>query len=123
MKKLQVIIPLAGMLLISLAAAIPRPNTKANAGNLMNSYIVVLKDGVNQNVFNQHLSWLERTNKQLGASQFAGQKHEYKIGTFNGYSGEFNALTVARIKARPEVSLNTENPTPNTVLTFTGCIR
>lgn len=109
MKHFQDIFFVTGALLVSLIGAISRPDTPVvTTRTIPNSYIVVLKDDASPTAFSQHLSWLRKTNEQVGASQFAGQKHLYNIGNFKGYAGEFNDLTVARIKARPEVYFVTE---------------
>lgn len=106
MKHFQNIFSVTGTLLVSLVGAIPDPDTQATTARaraITDSYIVVLKNDASPAVFDQHISWLKGANEQLGAPEFAGQKYKYNIGSFKGYAGEFNDLTVARIKERPEV--------------------
>lgn len=123
MKYFRNVICLTEILLISLAAAILHPDTETNPNEITNSYIIVLKDEVSQSVFSQHFLWLKETNEQLSNPRFAGQKHQYDIGAFKGYAGEFNDLTIERIRARPEVCFETRDSTLiNMILTSQGCV-
>lgn len=92
------------LLLPLLAGALPAPDSEVEQvqdGTIPNAYIVVLKETVGTQGLDSHLSWLDSVTKQVTA--FSGRARTYNYPSLHGYAGEFDAETVALIKARPEV--------------------
>ncbi|KAI9217675.1 hypothetical protein BC828DRAFT_431170 [Blastocladiella britannica] len=89
----------------------------ALAADIANKYTVVLKSGVSASAHRDTVhATVAKINAQPHIEGTANVKsevhHEYSIGSFNGYSGQFSAAAVAAIKADPnvasvQVSLNT----------------
>lgn len=81
-----------------------RPNTIVKDG-----YIIKLKPGAKD--FDSHVSWVKGVHKRNLAKRGAAE-HTYKgierqftgKNHFNGYSGEFDELTIEEIRNNPDVS-------------------
>lgn len=94
--------------------------SSTNAKVLPNSYIVVFKKHVTDNVAAAHQSWvqdvhLEKQNTRTELRKrdqfpfsdviFEGLKHTYNIGGgFLGYSGHFDDETIEQVRRHPDVS-------------------
>ena len=94
--------------------------SSSNAKELPNSYIIVFKKHVTDNVAAAHHSWVQdlhlekqnirtelRKRDQFPFSDmiFEGFKHTYNIaGGFLGYSGHFDDETIEQVRRHPDVS-------------------
>lgn len=91
-----------------------------NAEHIPDSYIVVFKKHVTQNLAAEHHSWVQdlhttvqtrkselrkRSQTPITDSIFAGLKHTYNIGgSLMGYSGHFDEDVLESIRSHPDVS-------------------
>lgn len=98
--------------------------SSSNAKELPNSYIIVFKKHVTDNVAAAHHSWVQdlhlekqnirtelRKRDQFPFSDmiFEGFKHTYNIaGGFLGYSGHFDEETIEQVRRHPDVSIYLE---------------
>lgn len=98
--------------------------SSSNAKELPNSYIIVFKKHVTDNVAAAHHSWvqdlhLEKQNTRTELRKrdqfpfsdmiFEGLKHTYNIaGGFLGYSGHFDEETIEQVRRHPDVSFYLE---------------
>ncbi|KAK2036536.1 subtilase [Colletotrichum somersetense] len=86
------------------------PTSQHTYGNLTvqavaDSYIITLKDGVDDNRRNFHLSWVNKVHSNTSdKSKFTGVSQNYSYGAFRGYAGKFDQATIKAIKDSPEVS-------------------
>ncbi len=94
--------------------------SSTNAKELPNSYIIVFKKHVTEDVAAAHHSWVQdihlakqntrtelRKRDQFPFSDmiFEGFKHTYNIaGGFLGYSGHFDDETIEQVRRHPDVS-------------------
>ncbi|KAL7267679.1 hypothetical protein RUND412_009722 [Rhizina undulata] len=77
------------------------------ATTVADNYIIVMKDTVDTETFQNHRAWAaglhaNRLTRRDDAS-LTGIKHNYTFDTMKGYSGAFDAATIAAINARDEV--------------------
>ncbi len=100
--------------------------SSSNAKELPNSYIIVFKKHVTDNVAAVHHSWvqdlhLEKQNTRTDLRKrdqfpfsdmvFEGLKHTYNIaGGFLGYSGHFDDETIEQVRRHPDVSTYLKPP-------------
>lgn len=71
-----------------------------------NSYIIMLKPGVDAQTMLMHFDLVSSTHAEHplnGESSDAGLKHVYDGPKAKGYAGTFSDRTVERIRAQPEV--------------------
>ncbi|KAH7125756.1 alkaline proteinase [Dendryphion nanum] len=69
-------------------------------------YIITLKEGVDANSVENHLTWVNDVHKRsLGKRNTAGIEKKYGIRKWKAYAGEFDDATIAEIKANPDVAL------------------
>jgi cerevisin len=99
-----------------------------NAVEIPDSYMIMFKDHVTQNLASAHHDWVHdlHTTTQVRKTElrkrsqepffdefFAGLKHTYNIaGSLLGYSGHFDEETIEQIRRHPDVSWR-NNTTPN----------
>lgn len=100
--------------------------SSSNAKELPNSYIIVFKKHVTDNIAAAHHSWVQdlhlekqnirtelRKRDQFPISDriFEGFKHTYNIaGGFLGYSGHFDDDTIEQVRRHPDVSTYLKPP-------------
>ncbi|KAL7270150.1 hypothetical protein RUND412_007150 [Rhizina undulata] len=76
-------------------------------------YIVVLKDDVDDQTFEEHRAWAtnlhERRLSRRDDSTLSGIHHHYNFATFKGYAGAFDATTIEEIKAHDKVDFVEED--------------
>jgi cerevisin len=91
-----------------------------NAVEIPDSYMVMFKDHVTQNLAAAHHDWVhdlhtdtqarktelrKRSQEPFVDEIFAGLKHTYNIaGSLLGYSGHFDEETIEQIRRHPDVS-------------------
>ncbi|KAJ4288578.1 proteinase B [Kalmusia sp. IMI 367209] len=84
-----------------LPAALAAPVTK-KSDIIEGKYIITLKPEAEVEV---QVSWVNDVHKRSFAKRdTAGVEHTYDIKTFKGYAGEFDEVTLAEIKANPNVA-------------------
>ncbi|EIW80493.1 hypothetical protein CONPUDRAFT_82713 [Coniophora puteana RWD-64-598 SS2] len=74
-------------------------------GSVNNSYIVVLRDDVPEQLVQNHMNFLQlahESNSFLGNSNAGGIKHVYD-GLLKGYAGEFADGVIDQVRMMPEV--------------------
>ena len=94
------------LLLPLLVGALPAPDIEVEqvkGEKIPNAYIVALKETVDTQGLDSHLSWLDSVTVAKQVTSFARRTHTYNFSSLRAYTGEFDAETVALIKARPEV--------------------
>lgn len=111
----RAILALTALLPLLNAAPLPRPQDNSDYSDYYddstptvdNKYIITLKEGADPNI---HMTWLSglhaRTlaRRQSGdASAVSGTGYQYDFGSWRGYSGEFDAVTLDEIKGRDDV--------------------
>lgn len=78
-------------------------------GNLSSSYIIVLKEGTDEALFESHRSWVTSIHNNRLARRddpaLTGWTTKYIFGKFKGYAGAFDQSTIEKIRMSPEVSL------------------
>ena len=84
-----------------------------------NSYIVVMKDDLSTETFDNHRNWVSNYRSRNGiASRVRGAdhgvKHTYDFGVMKGYSGIFDDETIQSIANTPDVSKRTLYSIPGT---------
>ena len=109
-----------------LAAASPMLKSKSDqiaplvssetAVHIPDSYIIVLKDHVTQNLAAEHHDWVhglhasslkKRSQVPFVDTVFGGLKHTYNIaGSVLGYSGHFDQDVIEAIRRHPDVSMS-----------------
>lgn len=60
-----------------------------------------------------HLSWVNEVHKRSLKRNTAGVEKTYDIENWKAYAGEFDEATIAAIKASPDVSLTSTDPSLN----------
>jgi len=102
---------------LSIVNSDPLTESPLQSHQLLDSYIVILKDNLSAPATNGHLSWVRHLNsirenlrlelRKRGQEPqvFAGVKHTYTIsGNPIGYSGHFDAGLIEEIQKSPEVN-------------------
>ncbi|KAF4548993.1 Alkaline proteinase-like protein 2 [Elsinoe fawcettii] len=90
--------------LYAMAGAIPVRRDDDDS-KVADRYVVKLKSDVSIASHIASIQDIQTTNlaKRDDGAAFAGVIHEYELGSFKGYAGQFDPATVAEIKARPDV--------------------
>jgi cerevisin len=85
--------------------------TNTETDSIPESYIVVLKNHVDEAGARAHCGWVNsfHNDDPLAASLLdptvaAGIKHTFNLPTVSGYTGKFSDRTVERIRSSPDVS-------------------
>lgn len=94
--------------------------SSVNAEEIPDSYIVVFKDHINQNLAAAHHDWVQDLHSGVQATKvelrkrsqlpivdtlFEGMKHTYNIGgSLMGYSGHFDEDVIEQVRKHPDVS-------------------
>ncbi|UNI25020.1 Oryzin [Purpureocillium takamizusanense] len=70
-------------------------------------YIITLKSGIAARDIDSHLEWVGDVHARSIARRgldLAGIGKKYEIGSYNGYSGQFDAATIEEIRNKDEVA-------------------
>ncbi|UNI20254.1 Oryzin [Purpureocillium takamizusanense] len=102
---------LAALLLAAAAAAAPfAAATPATIPSASGKYIVTLRSGITARDVDSHLEWVSDIHaRSIGRRRrhnldLAGFGKKFEIGSFNGYSGQFDAATIEEIRNKDEVA-------------------
>lgn len=86
--------------------------TSTETDTIPESYIVVLKDHVDEARAAAHCGWVSSFHNDdplatslLDPTVAAGIKHTFNLPTVAGYSGKFSDLTLERIRSSPDVCI------------------
>lgn len=91
------------------AAPVPAPipqDYSTTPLSVTNKYIVSLKSTADVTAHQTWLSGIHARNlarRQSDEPPTSGEKYQYDFGTWRGYSGEFDDLTISEIRARDDV--------------------
>lgn len=114
--------PAIAALLVGIAAALPTPLTfvpgllsyggevaplhvDESVETIPGSYIVVLKQGTPQQLFQHHHTFIQSIQTSVGVQGMSqGVRHIYHDGSMLGYAGSFSPDVLAYIRALPEVA-------------------
>lgn len=78
---------------------------------LPGKYIVTLKQGLPKAQVNNHLAWVADVHsRSLSRHDTTGVNKVYTINDFKGYSGSFDAETIAQIQDNENVKLTPSHP-------------
>lgn len=93
--------------LLPFAAAGPvEPRQDVSILDVSDKYIVILKDEVDDEGAESHMSWINGVHKRSLESRqtgFPGVERTYRFGGFHGYAGKFDSATLEEIRNNPEV--------------------
>lgn len=108
MANLRSFLLLVGALLPTISAAPkPTPLPTARSGNVLEGrYIVTLKPNLDASSTESHLRWVSDLHARSTGKRdtTVGIEKTYEISGWKAYAGEFDDVTIAGIKASPEVS-------------------
>ena len=114
--------PAIAALLVGIAAALPTPLTfvpgllsyggevaplhvDESVETIPGSYIVVLKQGTPQQLFQHHHTFIQSIQTSVGVQGMSqGVRHIYHDGSMLGYAGSFSPDVLAYIRAHPRSS-------------------
>ena len=90
---------------IPLGSATPLPSPAAivpRGGQVVSDhYIVLLKDGISSQEFEQHQQWATELHKnrlfRRDDSTLAGIQKKYRYGNITGYAGSFHQSTIEQV--------------------------